>query len=284
MKRPKLNEYKEKYEYIKMERNEEGILLWQLHFKGKEAVWSHEVHEEVAMSWRDIGSDQENKVIILTGTDEAWVRREYFDEMENPAGEKDMIDASQRAEFWADAHNRGMRIEMDLLAIEQPMIAAMNGPCSIHAEIPLLCDIVLAAEHTIIADAVHHQFGFVPGDGVQVVFPLLMGLNRARYFMLMGQELSAAELMNLGLVNEVLPAEAVLPRAYECARIIMQAPPTTVRLFRPTVLHQLKSQMVNSVSHGLMMEGIGATAKWPPNEIKVPIVPSERAKQTPGGA
>jgi enoyl-CoA hydratase/carnithine racemase len=277
LKIPELDDYKDKYEFIKLSRTDDGILLWQLHFEDGEALWSHQVHMEVALSWRDIGGDRENKVIILTGTDEAWVRREQFTQMENLVG-KDMDIASQRAEWWADAHNRGMRISMDLLAIEQPMIAAMNGPCSIHAEIPLLCDIVLAAEHTIIADAVHFEYGFVPGDGVQVIFPLLMGFNRARYFMLTGQELAAPELLDLGLVNEVLPADQVLPRAHELARQIMKAPPTTVRLFRPTLTHQLKAQMVNSVSHGLMMEGIAATAQWPPNEIKVPPVPSELRK------
>ena len=162
---------------------------------------------------------------------------------------------------------------MDLLEVEQPMIAALNGPCSIHAEIPLLCDIVLAAEHTIIADAVHFEFGLVPGDGVQTVFPLLMGLNRARYFMLTGQQLDAKTCLDWGLVNEVLPREQVLPRAYELARQILQSPPMTVRLFRPTLLQQVKRLMLDSVSHGLMMEGMAWGSHWPQNQINVPSTP-----------
>src|SRR5271154_6389112 len=172
-------EYKDKFPHIKMERSEDGILLMTLHNgEGGEFEWSFDNHHEVGFVWRDVSADHENKVIILTGSAAAFLRREYLSV--DKVDREGMDDPAKRAVEWIDAHQHGKRLEFDLLEVEQPMIAALNGPCTIHAEIPLLCDIVLAAEHTIIADAVHHQFGFVPGDGVQVVFPLLMGLNRAR--------------------------------------------------------------------------------------------------------
>jgi enoyl-CoA hydratase/carnithine racemase len=197
-------QYKDKFPHVKLERTEDGILLVQLHNgAGGEFEWSFDNHHEIAYLWRDIGDDQENKVIILTGSGDAFLRREYLnvEQIDRP----NMGDAAARAVEWIDAHRHGKRIEFELLEIEQPMIAALNGPCSIHAEIPLLCDVVLAAEHTILADAVHYEFGLVPGDGVQTIFPLLMGLNRARYFMITGQQMSAKECLDLGLFNEVLP-------------------------------------------------------------------------------
>jgi enoyl-CoA hydratase/carnithine racemase len=222
-----------------------------------------------------VGADPHNKVIILTGSGEAFLRKEALHvgaiDDERPGMDK----AENRATEWIDAHGHGKRLEMDLLEIEQPMIAALNGPCSIHGEIPLLCDIVLAAPHTIIADHVHFDFGFVPGDGVQVIYPLLMGLNRARYFMLTGQELSAQECLDLGLVNEIVESDQLLPRAYELARRILEAPPATVRLFRPTLLQQVKRQFLDNVSHGLMMEGMAWSAMPPQHPIRVPKVPSE---------
>jgi enoyl-CoA hydratase/carnithine racemase len=165
---------------------------------------------------------------------------------------------------------------MALLEIEQPMIAALNGPCSVHAELPLLCDVVLAAEHTVIADAVHFPAGLVPGDGVQILYPLLMGLNRARYFMLLGQELSASRCLELGLVNEVLPADELLPRAWQIARQILEVPPMTVRLFRPTMLQHLKRLFIDDLSHGLMMEGMAAVAQWPQEPPKQPAAAPPR--------
>lgn len=267
-------EYKDDYPHIKMERSEEGILLMQLHNgEGGEFEWSFDNHHEVGFSWRDVGADMENKVIILTGSADAFLRREYL--TPDKVDREGMDDAAKRAQEWIDAHNHGKRLEFDLLEIEQPMIAALNGPCTIHAEIPLLCDIVLAAEHTVIGDHVHFDFGLVPGDGVQTIFPLLMGLNRARYFMLTGQELSAEECKDLGLVNEVLPQDQLLPRAYELARHILEHKPMVVKLFRPTLLQQVKRLMLDSVSHGLMMEGLAFAAEPPSKDIKVPRVFSD---------
>ena len=268
------DQYKDEYPHIRMERSEEGILLMQLHNgEGGEFEWSFDNHHEVGFSWRDVGADVENKVIILTGSADAFLRREYLSV--DKVDREGMEDPAKRAVEWIDAHAHGKRLEMDLLEIEQPMIAALNGPCTIHAEIPLLCDIVLAAEHTVIGDHVHFSFGLVPGDGVQALYPLLMGLNRARYFMLTGQELSAQECLDLGLVNEVLPQDQVLPRAYELARYILTHKPMVVRLFRPTLLQQVKRLFLDSVSHGLMIEGMAYAAESPDADIKVPRVFSD---------
>jgi enoyl-CoA hydratase/carnithine racemase len=270
------DQYKDDYPHIHMERSEDGILLMQLNDgEGGEFEWSFDNHHEVGFSWRDVGADPENKVIILTGSADAFLRREYLSV--DKVDREGMDDPAKRAVEWIDAHGHGKRLEMDLLEIEQPMIAALNGPCTIHAEIPLLCDIVLAAEHTVIGDHVHFDFGLVPGDGVQAIFPLLMGLNRARYFMLTGQELSAQECLDLGLFNEVLPKEDVLPRAYELARHILTKKPMVVRLFRPTLLQQVKKLMLENVSHGLMIEGLAYAAESPDSDIKVPRVFSDAA-------
>ena len=77
----------------------------------------------------------------------------------------------------------------------------------IHAEIPVLSDIVLASENATFQDAPHFPRGVVLGDGVHVVWPLLLGQNRGRYFLLTGQTLSAQEAHELGVVAEVLPRE-----------------------------------------------------------------------------
>ena len=243
----------------------------QLHNgEGGEFEWSFDNHHELGFSWRDVGADVENKVIILTGSADAFLRREYLSV--DKVDREGMDDPAKRAVEWIDAHSHGKRLEFDLLEIEQPMIAALNGPCTIHAEIPLLCDIVLAAEHTVIGDHVHFNFGLVPGDGVQALYPLLMGLNRARYFMLTGQELSAQECLDLGLVYEVLPQDQVLDRASELARFILTHKPMVVRLFRPALLQQVKRLFLDSVSHGLMLEGMAYAAESPDADIKVPRV------------
>jgi enoyl-CoA hydratase/carnithine racemase len=222
-----------------------------------------------------VGADPATKVIIVTGTGEAFLRREAT--FAGVVDRDGMDDARRRAVEWIDAHSWGKRIVLDLLDIEQPMIAAINGPCTIHAEQLLLCDIVLAAEHTLIADHTHVPFGLVPGDGVQVIYPLLMGLNRARYFMLTGEVLDAQRCLELGLVNEVLVADEVLDRAYVLARQLLRAKPAVLRLFRPTLLQRIKQQLLDNLSHGLMFEAMGAVIDFPDAAMPEVCTPSELA-------
>ena len=72
----------------------------------------------------------------------------------------------------------------------------------------------------------------LPGDGMHIVMPLLMGMNRGRYFLLTGQTLSAREAKDLGLVAEVLPPDKVLARAWEHAEALAAKPTLLLRYTR----------------------------------------------------
>ena len=145
---------------------------------------------------------------------------------------------------------------MNLLNIEVPVISAINGPATRHPEIPLLADIVLASADTVIQDSAHFRGGLVPGDGVHVVFPMLMGTARARYFLTTGQSLSAAQALEFGLVNEVLPKDQLLARAWEHAREIMKQPRLVRRYTRLVVTQALKEEMQRQLAYGLALEGL----------------------------
>ena len=143
------------------------------------------------------------------------------------------------------------------------MISAVNGPALRHSELPLLCDIVLAAESATFQDSAHFPNGLVPGDGMHIVYPLLLGPNRGRYFLLTGQALSARQALELGLVNEVLPGAALLPRAWELAEQLARQPLLTLRYSRVVLTLQLKRLMQELLGYGLVLEGLGALDTTP---------------------
>ena len=66
----------------------------------------------------------------------------------------------------------GRMLIENVLAVEVPVISAVNGPCNIHSEVPLLGDIVLASEDAYFQDLAHFPRGMVPGDGQHVIWPL----------------------------------------------------------------------------------------------------------------
>ena len=148
-----------------------------------------------------------------------------------------------------------------MLAIDIPMISAVNGPAVRHAELPVMCDIVLASETATFQDSAHFPGGLVPGDGVHVVFPMVMGLNRGRYFLLTGQVLDAAEALEVGLVNEVLPKDKLMPRAWELAAKIMEQPELNRRYSRILLTEDLRRRMYEYLPYGLALEGLCITRK-----------------------
>jgi enoyl-CoA hydratase/carnithine racemase len=121
-------------------------------------------------------------------------------------------------------HWEGRHLLMRLLEIEVPMISAINGPAWRHSEIPLLCDIVLAADTAQFQDSAHFPSDVVPGDGMHIVMPLLLGLNRGRYYLLTGQTLDARKAHEFGLVAEVLPPDRLMARAWELAEELAKKP------------------------------------------------------------
>lgn len=137
------------------------------------------------------------------------------------------------------------------------MIGAVNGNAFIHAEIPTMSDIVIASERASFADKAHAPGGVVPGDGVHVWWPMLLGPNRARHFLMTGAEISAQEAHRLGFVAEVVAHDQVMPRAREIARELLTKNPQMLRFSRVAMVQHIKRRMLDDLGYGLMLEGMG---------------------------
>lgn len=244
----KLSDYQDKYETIRFERRD-GILQMTLHTEGGSLRWGLVPHRELPLAFFDVANDHDNKVVILTGTGE-----EFSGPQVIPSAGHPIFPTRPSMELVDTLLSEGKQGLQNFLNIDVPVITAFNGPAWRHGEIPLLADIVIAADTVAFQDSAHFQGGLVPGDGVHVVYPLLLGFNRARYFLITGQIIRAQEAKQLGLVAEILPPDKVLGRAWELAEDLAKKPKSLLRASRIVLTEKLKREVQDMLAFGLHAE------------------------------
>jgi enoyl-CoA hydratase/carnithine racemase len=247
-----LAEYQTKYRFFKLDRTAQGVLTVTFHTDGGPLAWGLEPLEEIGHLWADVGSDRQNKVIIVTGTGTGFIPTMAVSSS-----------ARMSAEVWDKIASDVRRTLRNHLGIEVPMIAAVNGPARFHSEQALLCDIVIASSNTVFQDSPHFISGMVPGDGVQIIYNHLLGANRARYFLFMGHEIPANAALDLGMISEVHEPGALLDRATAIARHLLAQPELVRRYTRQVSIEPLRRLYGAYLEQGLGLEGLGAWGGWP---------------------
>src|ERR1700751_829059 len=172
--------YRESFPNARLTRSATGVLEVALHTDGGKLIFNGHTHEQFVELFHAIGADPDNRVVILTGSGDAFmdtISPDGFDFF-SPQG-------------YDKIYREGKKDLMNILDIEAPMITALNGPVLLHSEYALLTDIVLATPETIFQDFPHPEFGITPGDGMHLLWPEVIGSVRGRYFLLTGQKLDA---------------------------------------------------------------------------------------------
>ena len=239
--------YRDRYANIALERDERGVLLVRFHTGGGHFVWSEQSHEELGDCFARIGADRGNRVVVLTGTGDVWCEEIDFASFSlgNPSE-------------WDHTFFDGRKLLGNLLDIEVPVISAINGPARMHPEIPVMSDIIIASETTLFQDAPHFIGGIVPGDGAHVVWTHVLGPNKGRHFLLMGEEMGAEEALARGVVGEVVAPDKVLDRALEIAAIFAGKTDLALRYSRVVLTQRYKRLMDEGLSLGLGLEALAA--------------------------
>jgi enoyl-CoA hydratase/carnithine racemase len=239
--------YRDSFPNARLARSQAGVLEVILHTNGGALAFNGYTHEQFVDLFHAIGSDPDNRVVILTGSGSAFMETispEGFDFF-TPRG-------------YDKIYREGKKVLMNILDIDAPMIAAVNGPVRLHSEYILLCDIVLATPSTIFQDKPHFDFGIVPGDGVNLLWPEVIGSVRGRHFILTRQELDAETAKEWGAVNEIVAAEKLIPRARDIAEGLAKLPLLATRYARIALTQKLRRIIDEGIGYGLALEGISA--------------------------
>jgi enoyl-CoA hydratase len=177
------------------------------------------LHRDLSQLFSMLKREEDARAVVLTGRGgyfSAGGDFKWFPTLHDPA----RLEALRR-----DAK----QLVWDLVDIEVPVVAAVNGPAAgLGATIALLCDVIFMADSATISDP-HVRVGIVAGDGGAAIWPLLVGPARAKQYLMTGDALTAIEAERIGLVNRVSPTEALLPEAVAFAKRLAAGAPLAIR-------------------------------------------------------
>ena len=238
-------EYGEAFRHLKMTRID-GVLEVALHSDGGPVIFNLDTYRDLYAAFTAIGADRDNRVVILTGTGDAFV-----------AG-ADLGDpkVSGTPQGFNEYYWHCQRMQQRFLEIEAFVVAALNGPVRLHTELPLLCDTVIATPNTYFQDAGHIPGRIVPGDGAHVIWEELLGPVGAKHFLLSSRRMPAEEAKAVYAINEIVEPNQLLPRAHEIAVEWAKLPTLTIRYSRLALNHRLRRRFLEGVPLGMALEGI----------------------------
>ncbi|MFI5953847.1 enoyl-CoA hydratase-related protein [Cryptosporangium sp. NPDC051539] len=190
---------------ILVERKPHGVLLITLNRPEHLNALTMPMFDAMSDIWDDVDRDPDTKVAVVTGAG-----RGFCTGMDVRGADPtmDSVMALGRSE---------RRRIMTLLHMDKPVISAINGPAiGWGLSMALLADISVAAGDAVLADG-HTAVGVVAGDHSSLIWPLLVGMAKTKYYQFTSAKLTGAEAERIGLVSLVEPRERVLDRALEIA-------------------------------------------------------------------
>jgi enoyl-CoA hydratase len=203
------------YREIALELRENGVLIATLNRPEQRNAVGHRMAHELATLPRDVNASPDVKVLVLTGAGESFCAGGDFGRDVNDLGEvpgylNTMYPSRITVDNWLDC--------------EKPVISAVNGHAfGLGATLALLADVVFAVRGAVFCDS-HVKMGLSAGDGGTLLWPLLMGPSRAKYYLMTGRRLPAEEAERLGLVQFVVGADELMSRVLELADELAAGP------------------------------------------------------------
>lgn len=211
------------YQSLKLRRHPEGVLELIMGAKdasGKLSTADHRLHRELADIWRDIDTDPETRVVVIRGEGKGFSGGGDLDLVQQMAD-----DFEVRARVWREARD----LVYNIVNCNKPVVSAMHG-AAVGAGLVagLLADISIAARDARIIDG-HTRLGVAAGDHAAIVWPLLCGMAKAKYYLLLCETVSGEEAERIGLVSLCVDEPQLMERAFEVALRLARGSQTAIR-------------------------------------------------------
>ncbi|MBV9484983.1 MAG: enoyl-CoA hydratase/isomerase family protein [Frankiaceae bacterium] len=206
---------------------------------------NHSLHQGLAELWPQIDEDGDARAVVITGNGRAFSAGGDLDYISELAGDPALRKISL---------THGKQIVTGMVNCRVPIIAAVNGPAvGLGCSLVALSDIAFMADTAHLADP-HVMLGLVAADGGPITWPLLTSLMLAKEFALTGDRIPAERAAAIGLVNHVVPEDAVMESALACATKIAKLPPQAVEDTRRVVNLHLQRAVTATIDYALTAE------------------------------
>ncbi|MEQ8263949.1 enoyl-CoA hydratase-related protein [Pseudohaliea sp.] len=231
----------ENYDAIRIEKHPNGVVVATLNKPEKLNAVDPNMHLEILALARDLDEDPDAKVMVLTGAGRAFCAGGDF--------------SPSQSRFSGDRIWRQARQFLDdYLDCEKPIISAINGPAmGLGFMIALLADVVYAARSATMGDT-HTLIGMGCGDGSQVIWPMVMGPYKAKYYLMTGETFSAETAEELGLVNFVVEDDELMDKAMALANRLAEGPGMAISASKMALNKQIKAVANQVLPYSLMLQ------------------------------
>jgi enoyl-CoA hydratase len=224
------------YTSLKLQRHPHGVLEIVMSGAGANksglATADARMHRELAEIWRDIDRDPDTRVALIRGEGKGFSAGGDLDLVEEMAS-----DFEVRARVWREARD----LVYNIINCSKPIVSAMHGPAVGAGLVAgLLADISIATKTARIIDG-HTRLGVAAGDHAAIVWPLLCGMAKAKYYLLLCEPVSGEEAERIGLVSLAVDESELLPKAVEVANRLAHGSQTAIRWTKYALNNWLRS-------------------------------------------
>jgi enoyl-CoA hydratase len=209
------------YQHLLFERRDHGVLLITLNRPDSYNAADEIMHSELARVWTDVAADDQARVVVVTGAGHAFSAGGDLAMVERMAGDYDKV--TRMLTEMSD-------LVYNMINCAQPIVSAINGVAvGAGLVVALLADVSICAEDARLGDG-HVRLGTVAGDHAAILWPLLCGMARARYYLLTGEMVTGTEAERIGLVSKCVHREEVLAEAFRVAGTLATGSQLAIRL------------------------------------------------------
>ena len=260
------------YEHLTFDLRPNGVLLVTINRPEVMNATHARLHWELSKIWTTVDEDPAVRVVLITGAGSAFSAGGDFGMIESIMGNPEAVARTMR---------EATDLVNNIINLDKPVVSAINGVAvGAGLAVALLADISIISESARVTDG-HTRLGVTAGDHAAIIWPLLCGMAKAKYYLLTSEFIDGREAERIGLVSLCVPADRLMDTAWEISNRLAAGSQPSLRWTKRALNHWLR-QAAPAFEHSLALEMLGFAGKDIAEGVKA--LREKRAPRFPSAA